>query len=162
MRKTAIATTLILVGAIAVFAADMTKQGYFEFTTVQDIQKLLPNTVPPQFAKVLEGNDKDCLTKPSQTKTVTLSQIKTLRQLTDKNQAINLLGNAYCQTATGFKYFTEAGKELTVEFDKVLDYDFSKKSTNTLTNGDRAANRTLLSRPSEKGVARQKESGKDR
>lgn len=162
MRKTAIATTLILVGAIAVFVADMTKQGYFELTSIQDIQRLIPNTVPPQFAKVLEGNDKGCLIKNSQTKPITLHQIKTLRQLTSKEQADNLLGNAYCQTAIGFKYLTEAGKELTVKFDKVLDYDFSENPTNTLTNRDRAADRTLLSRPSEKGVARQKESGKTR
>ena len=161
MRKSAIATSLLLTGAIALFASDMTKSGYWEFTSVQDIQKLIPNTVPPQFAKVLEGNDKDCLTKPNQTKPVSIAQIRTLRQLTDKEQTNNLLGNAYCQTATGFKYFTEAGKELTIKFDKVLDYDFSTSSTNTLTN-DRTADRPLLSRPSKEGMASQKTTAKVR
>lgn len=162
MRKTAIATTLILVSAIAVFVSDMTKSGYLEFTTVQDIQKLIPNTVPPQFAKVLEGNNKDCLTKPSQTKPVTLTQIRTLRQLTDREQVSNLLGNAYCQTATGFKYLTETRKELTIKFDNILDHDFSTSSTNSLTNRNRAVDRPLLSRPPEKGVVREKEKGKTR
>ena len=161
MRKSAIATSLLLVGAIALFASDMTKSGYWEFTSVQDIQKIIPNTVPPQFAKVLEGNDKDCLTKPNQTKPVSIAQIMTLRQLTDKEQTNNLLGNAYCQTATGFKYFTEAGKELTIKFDKVLDYDFSTSPTNTLTN-DRATDRPLLSRPSKEGVVSPKATAKVR
>ena len=155
MRKSAIATSSILLGAIALFASDMAKSGYWEFTSVQDIQKIIPNTVPPQFAKVLEGNDKDCLTKPNQTKPVTIAQIRTWRQLTDKEQVSNLLGNAYCQTSTGFKYFTEAGKELTVKFDNVLDYDFSKSPTNSLTN-DRTTDLPLLSRPSKEGVASQR------
>lgn len=160
MRKTAIATTLILVGAIAVFVADMTKQGHWEFTGLKDIQKAMPNTVSAKFAQVLSGDAKDCLTKPAQTKPVTLDQIKTLRQITDKEQSDRLLGNAYCQTATGFKYLTETGRELTVKFDKVLDYDFSPSSA-TLTNRDRATDRTLLIRPSKEGMAREKETGKN-
>jgi len=162
MRKTAIATSLILTVAIAVFVADMVKQSYWEFASIKDVQKLIPNTVPPQFAKVLDGNDKDCLTKPNQTKPVSLQQIKTLRQLTSKDEADKVLGNAYCQTATGFKYVTDFGKELTVKFNKVLDYGFSNTSKNTLTNRDRAADRTLLTRPPEKGMVSEKESGKTR
>ena len=161
MRKTAIVTSSILLVAIALFASDMTKSGYWEFTSVQDIQKIIPNTVPPQFAKVLEGNREGCLTIPKQTKPVTIAQIRTLRQLTDKEQVSNLLGNAYCQTSTGFKYFTEAGKELTVKFDNVLDYDFSTSPTNSLTN-DRTADRPLLSRPSKEGVASQRGTAKIR
>jgi hypothetical protein len=157
MRKTAIATSVILVGAIAVFVSDMAKSGYFEFTSIRDIQKIIPNTVSSQFAKVLDGSDKDCLTKPSQTKPVTLAQIKTLRQLTDKDQAANLLGNTYCQTATGFKYLTEAGKELNLKFDNILDYDFSTPASQSLTNRDRTTDRPMLTRPPEKGMARQKE-----
>ena len=161
MRKSAIATSLLLTGAIALFVSDMTKSGYLEFTSIPDIQKLIPNTVPPQFAKVLEGNSQGCLTKPSQTKPVTLTQIKTLRQLANKKQAADLLGNAYCQTAEGFKYLTESRKELTIKFSSVLDYDFSTSSTNSLSN-DRAADRTLLGRPSTQRVAREKEAAKVR
>lgn len=162
MRKSAIATWLILAGAIAVFVSDMTRSGYLEFTSVQDIQKILPNTVSPQFAKVLEGNDKDCLTKPNQTKPVSIAQIRTLRQLADKDQANNLLGNAYCQTATGFKYFTEVGKELTVKFDNILDYDFSASPTKSLTGDRGTTDRNLLSRPPEKGMVRKEEPRKTR
>ena len=72
MRKSAIATLLILTVSIVGFIADMTQQGYMVFTSVSDIKKTLPDFTPPQFVKVLEGNDKGCLTKPSQTKPVTL------------------------------------------------------------------------------------------
>ena len=162
MRKSAIATSLILTGAIALFVSDMTKSGYWEFTSVSDTQKIIPNTVPPQFAKVLEGNSKDCLTKPTQTKPVSLGQIKTLRQLTDKEQASNLLGNAYCQTAEGLKYITATGKELTIKFSSsFLDYDFSTSSANSLSN-DRAADPSLLARPSKERVASEKATAKTR
>ncbi len=153
MRKKAIATTLIMSAAIAFFVADMAKEGHFNFVSTKDIQKILPNTVPPQFAEILKGNTKDCLTVPNQTKPVTILQIRTLRQLTDKEQATALLGNAYCQTATGFKYLTESGSELIIKFDKVLDHDFG---------AERTTNKLMLSRPPEKGMVRQKESGKDR
>ena len=137
MRKTAIATSLILVGAIAVFVADMTKQGYFEFTSTQDIQKQIPKFTPPQFAKVLEGNDKGCLTKSTQTKPVTIAQIRTLRQLTDPNAIATLLGNPYCETDKGFKWMLESGKTLNLKLNETLDYDFSTDTAQSLTNKER-------------------------
>jgi len=155
MRKWTIASYTFLILSIGVIAIDSLKSGYMEFATVDDFKRLIPNTVPSQFAKLLEGNTDDCLTKPLQTKSVTLTQIRTLKQLTDKKQAETLLGNAFCETSKGFKYFTEAGKELTVSFDKALDYDFSTdKNANTLTNRNRAADPTLQRRPSANGVAK--------
>ena len=134
MRKTAIATSLILVGAIAVFVADMTKQGYFEFTSTQDIQKQIPKFTPPQFAKVLEGNDKGCLTKSTQTKPVTIAQIRTLRQLTDPNAIATLLGNPYCETDKGFKWMLESGKTLNLKLNETLYYDFITDTAQSLTS----------------------------
>lgn len=160
MRKMAIASYTLLILSIGAIALDSLKSGHMEFATVDDFKKLIPNTVPPQFAKLLEGNTDDCLTKPSQTKPVTLPQIRTLRQLTDKKQAETLLGNAFCETSKGFKYFTEAGKELTVSFDKAMDYDFSKnQDTNTLTNRNRAEPIPLHGRLQTPALDKQKESG---
>lgn len=159
MRKWTIASYTFLILSIGAIALDSLKSGYMEFAAVDDFKRLIPNTVPPQFAKLLEGNTDDCLTKPSQTKPVTLTQIRTLRQLTDKKQAETLLGNAFCETSKGFKYFTEAGKELTVSFDKVLDYDFSTDTkSNTLTNRNRAADPTLHGRLQTSALAKQRES----
>ncbi len=162
LSKTAIFSWLFMFGAIAVFVSDMTKSGYFEFTTFQDIQKLIPNTVPPQFAEILKGNDKDCLTIPNQRKPLSITQIRTLRQLTDKDKAANLLGNAYCQTATGFKYLMESGKEIQVNFDGVLDYDFSKDSQQLLINKGRTPRATdgSVDRPLQRGLSSQSSSPK--
>jgi len=162
MRKRAIITSLILLGSIALFVSDMLKSGYMEFVSFDDIKRLIPNTAPPQFAQVLEGNTSDCLTKPTnQTKPVSIAQIRTLRQLTDKEQIDTVLGNFFCQTTSGFKYLLESKKELIIKSGEILDYDFSTSNTRSLTN-DRTANRTLLRRSSEKGVASEKETRKIR
>jgi hypothetical protein len=162
MRKTAIASWLLLPVAITVFVSDTTKSGYFEFTTLQDIQKLIPNTVPPQFAEILKGNDKDCLTIPNQTKPLSTTQIKTLRHLADKDKVANLLGNAYCQTATGFKYLMESRKEIQVTFDGVLDYDFSKDSQQSLINKGRTPRATdgIVDQSLQRGLSSQSPSTK--
>jgi hypothetical protein len=132
MRNSAIATSAILFLSCVAIIADMTKQGHMEFTSAADIKKALPNITPPEFAKVIEGNDKGCLTKPSQTKPITIAQIRTLRQLTDPQSISVLLGNAYCETDKGFRWITESGKQL--DLDKALDYEFSSSESNTLTN----------------------------
>ena len=137
MRKSAIATSLILAASIAVFIADMTQKDYLVFTSVSDIKKTLPKFTPPQFAKVLEGNDKDCLTKSAQTKPVTVAQIRTLRQLTDANEIATLLGNPYCETDKGFKWILESGKTLNLKLNETLDYDFSTDTAQSLTNKER-------------------------
>ena len=67
MRKSAIATTLILSMSVVAFIADMTKQGYMVFTEATDIKKVLPSFVTPEFAKTVEANIKGCLTQGSQT-----------------------------------------------------------------------------------------------
>ena len=134
MRKSAIATTLILSLSVVAFIADLSKQGYMTLADATDVRNALPNITPPQFAEILKGNDKGCLTKLSQTKPVTLNQIRTLRQLTDPDAIAALLGNAYCQTATGFKWVTESGKELNLKYNKTLDYDFSQSAPQSLTN----------------------------
>jgi hypothetical protein len=139
MRKSAIATTLILSLSVVAIIADLSKQGYMSLADTNDIRNALPNITPPQFAKILKGNDKGCLTKPSQTKPVTLNQIRTLRQLTDPDAIAALLGNSYCQTATGFKWITESGKELNLKFNKTLDYDFSQSAPQSLTNKKRTS-----------------------
>lgn len=142
MRKSAIATTLILSLSVVAIIADLSKQGYMTLADTSDIRNALPNITPPQFAEILKGNDKGCLTKPSQTKPVTLNQIRTLRQLTDPDAIAALLGNSYCQTATGFKWVTESGKELNLKFNKTLDYDFSQSAPQSLTNKKRTSKET--------------------
>ena len=137
MRKSAIFSRLALIAMIAVFIADMTQQGYMVFTSVSDIKKMLPKFTPPQFAKVLEGNDKGCLTKSTQTKPVTIAQIRTLRQLTDPNAIATLLGNPYCETDKGFKWMLESGKTLNLKLNETLDYDFSTDTAQSLTNKER-------------------------
>jgi hypothetical protein len=139
MRKSAIATSLILTVSIAVFIADMTQQGYMVFTSVSDIKKTFPNINPPHFAKVLDGDDKGCLTKPSQTKPVTVAQIRTLRQLTDPDAIATLLGNPLCQTEKGAKWITESGKILNLKLGETLDYDFSTGTSQSLTNQERTS-----------------------
>jgi len=134
MRKSALITTGILALSFVVSIADITKQGYMDFTSATDIRTALPNLTSPQFAKVIEGNDKGCLAKKSQTKPITFSQIKTLRQLTDPKEIAVLLGNAYCETETGFRWVTESGKELNLKLNKTLDYDFSQTAPQSLTN----------------------------
>lgn len=152
MRKGKLITSLILTVAIAAIATDLTKTGYMEFTTISDIQSQFPNFTSPQFATILNGNDKGCLTSAKQTQKVSLQQIRTLRQLASPDEAQRLLGNAYCQTATGLKYLTESGQELTVKFNNILDYDFSSG----------AANKTMLTRSSKDGMARAKKTAKTR
>jgi len=139
MRKSAIATTAILLTSVVAFLADMAKQGYMEFTTASDIKKAIPNITPPEFVKVLDGNEKGCLTKPSQTKPVTINQVRTLRQLTKPDEVAALLGNPYCETQKGFRWMLESGKELNLKLDKTLDYDFSTSESNTLTNKKRTS-----------------------
>jgi hypothetical protein len=141
MRKSAIATTCILTASVVAFILDMTQQGYMVFTSAADIKKTLPTFNSQQFAQLLTGNDQGCLIKGAQTQKVTRRQINTLRKLTDLEQAKNLLGNAYCQTATGLVYLTESGKRLTVRIDKALDYDFDSESK-SLANKERTPKKT--------------------
>jgi hypothetical protein len=141
MRKSAFLTTGGFILSVVIFLGDMTKQGYWAFTDANDIKKALPTFNSQQFAQLLTGNDQGCLIKGAQTQKVTRSQINTLRKLTDLEQAKNLLGNAYCQTATGLVYLTESGKRLTVRIDKALDYDFDSESK-SLTNKERSPSKT--------------------
>ncbi len=141
MRKSAIATTALLTISVVAFILDMSKQNYMTFAEANDIKKALPTFNSQQFVQLLTGNDQGCLVKGSQTKKVTRSQINTLRKLTNLEQAKTLLGNAYCQTATGLVYLTESGKRLTVKIDKALDYDFDS-APKSLTNKERSPSET--------------------
>jgi hypothetical protein len=147
MRKSAIATTCILTASVVAFILDMTQQGYMTFTSAADIKKALPTFNSQQFAQLLTGNDKGCLIKGTQTQKVTRSQINTLRKLTDLEQAKNLLGNAYCQSASGLVYLSELGR-LTVKVDKVLDYEFDSVPK-SLANKERTPQKAdgLTNRP---------------
>ena len=138
MRHYPKATTFILIMSVVAFVASMAKEGYWQFATITDIQNLIPGN--PVLAKVLEGNSQGCLTKPSQTKPVTLTQVRTLRQLSSPDQVNTLLGNAYCETSTGLRYLTESGKEINIKFNQFLDHDFSQ---NTLAD-KRSSNPILL------------------
>lgn len=143
MRKSAIATTLLLTISAVAFILDMTQQGYMTFTSADDIKKALPNFTTPQFAQLLTGSDQGCLKKGTQTKKVTRAQINTLRQLTSPEQAQMVLGNAYCETAKGLVYLTESGKKLTLSFDQALDYDFDsapKSLSNTQERSSKESN----------------------
>ena len=156
MRKSAIATTTLLFVSVVAIIADMTQQGYMTFTSASDIKKALPNITPLEFAKVIEGNSEGCLTKPSQTKPVTVAQIRTLRQLTKPDEIATLLGNPFCATKDGTRWILESGKTLNLKANQVLDYDFSTNTPQSLTNTQKrspekangSANRTLPSRVS--------------
>lgn len=141
MRRSAILTTGGLVLSVVIFLADITKQGYWAFTDTNDIKKVLPSFVTPEFAKTVEANIKGCLTQGSQTQKITNQQIRKLKQLTDPNEIAALLGNAYCETDKGFTWVMESGKTLTLNYDKTLDYEFStpqslvKERPSKTTNG---------------------------
>jgi len=170
MRKSAILTTGGLVLSVVIFLADMTKQGYMVFTDTNDIKKVLPSFVTPEFAKTVESNIKGCLTQGSQTQKVTNQQIRKLKQLTDPitdpNEIAALLGNAYCETDKGFTWIMESGKTLTLKFDKTLDYEFStpqslvKERTSKKTNG--SVDRSLRSRVSAPSLIREREAVKSK
>ena len=138
MRKSAIATTAILTMSVVAFLLDMTQKDYMVFTNADDIKKALPNFNTQQFAQLLTGDSKGCLVQGSQSRPVTRKQINSLRNLTTLEQTQDLLGNAFCQTATGLVYLTESGKKITVKIDKALDYDFDSASQ-SLTNKERTS-----------------------
>lgn len=164
MRKSAILTTGGLVLSVVIFLADITKQGYWAFTDTNDIKKVLPSFVTPEFAKTVEANIKGCLTQGSQTQKITNQQIRKLKQLTDPNEIAALLGNAYCETDKGFTWVMESGKTLTLNYDKTLDYEFStsqslvKKRTSKTTNG--SVDKPLRERVSTPSLIREREAVK--
>ena len=164
MRKSAILTTGALVLSVVIFLADMTKQGYMAFTDTNDIKKVLPSFVTPEFAKTVEANIKGCLTQGSQTQKITNQQIRKLKQLTDPNEIAALLGNAYCETDKGFTWVMESGKTLTLNYDKTLDYEFStpqslvKERTSKTTNG--SVDKPLLERVATPSLIREREAVK--
>lgn len=155
MRRSAIATSAILTLSFVALLADVTQQGYMKFTNADDIKKTLPNLTPPQFAKVLEGNNEGCLTKGAQTKKVTTAQIRTLRQLTDPEAIAALLGNPLCQTEKGATWITESGKRLNLNLNNVLDYDFSTDTPQSLTNKKRTPQEAngIVDRPLQRRVS---------
>lgn len=164
MRKSALFTTGGLVLSVVIFLADMTKQGYWAFTDTNDIKKVLPSFVTPEFAKTVKGNIKGCLTQGSQTQKITNQQIRKLKQLTDPNQIAALLGNAYCETDKGFTWVMESGKTLTLNYDKTLNYEFStpqslvKERTSKTTNG--SVDKPLRERVSAPSLIREREAVK--
>jgi len=98
------------------------------------------NSIPKdsQFAKIIDGNTEGCLTKPSQTKPVDLSQIRALKTAKTAREAINILGNAFCETTDKtLRYFTANGKKIDISLvNDFLDYDFSSPTkTNQLHKG---------------------------
>lgn len=164
MRKSAILTTGGLVLSVVIFLADITKQGYWAFTDTNDIKKVLPSFVTPEFAKTVEANIKGCLTQGSQTQKITNQQIRKLKQLTDPNEIAALLGNAYCETDKGFTWVMESGKTLTLNYDKTLDYEFStpqslvKERPSKTTNG--SVDKPLRERVSAPSLIREREAVK--
>ena len=150
--------------SVVIFLADITKQGYWAFTDTNDIKKVLPSFVTPEFAKTVEANIKGCLTQGSQTQKITNQQIRKLKQLTDPNEIAALLGNAYCETQKGYTWATESGHNLTLNFDKTLDYEFStpqslvKERTSKTTNG--SVDKPLRKRVSAPSLIREREAVK--
>lgn len=164
MRKSALLTTGGFILSVVIFLADMTKQGYMAFTDANDIKKVLPSFVTPEFAKTVEANIKGCLTQGSQTKKITNKQIRTLKQLANPDDIAALLGNAYCETNKGYVWATESGQNLTLKFDKTLDYEFStpqslvKERTSQKTDG--SVDKPLRSRVSAPSLIRKREAVK--
>ena len=103
-----------LLTALVAFLLNMPEEGYLKFVDVRPIAET-------QLAKVLEGDTNDCLTTPSQTKPVPMSQALKLEGKTAK-QVLNELGNSFCEGKNGtLKYLTTSGKWLYVQIDKSLD-----------------------------------------
>lgn len=107
------------------FFSNMIEKDYLSFF---DPRELIPRE--STLAKVLEGDTTGCITKPNQTKPVTLDQIKSLKEAKTPREKLNILGNGFCETSLQtIKYITTTGRELHIKLDKSLDYDFSQSQS---------------------------------
>jgi hypothetical protein len=114
MKKRDIAINAGLLTALIAFFLNVPEEGYLKFVDLRPIAET-------QLAKVLDGDTQDCLTNPSQTKPVPMSQALNLEGKTGR-QAISELGNAFCEGKNStLKYLTTSGKWLYVQIDKTLD-----------------------------------------
>lgn len=123
MKILDIAINVLLAGAVVAISLNLPEDGYLKFVDVRPIAET-------QLAKVLDGDTQDCLTNPSQTKAVPMSQALSLEGKTAR-QAISELGNAFCQEKNNtLKYLTTSGKWLYVQINETLDepirYGFTK------------------------------------
>jgi len=132
MKLITIALVALPIIATSFFISNMVEKDYLAFHNPL-------NSIPKgsQFAKIIDGNTEGCLTKPSQTKPVDLSQIRALKTAKTAREAMNILGNSFCETTDKtLRYFTANGKKIDISLDKVLDYDFSSTTkTNQLHKG---------------------------
>lgn len=130
---------------------NLPEEGYLKFVDLRPIAET-------QLAKVLDGDTQGCLTNPSQTKPVPMSQALNLEGKTAR-QAIAELGNAFCEEKNNtLKYLTTSGKWLYVQVNETLDepikYGFNapeaaSTATSTKTGRAAASGSVLLPRESQ-------------
>ena len=114
MKKRDMAIDAVLLTASIAFLLNMPEEGYLKFVDVRPIAET-------QLAKVVEGDATGCLTTPSQTKLVLMSQALALEGKTAK-QALNELGTSFCEGKNStIKYLTTSGKYLYLQLGKSLD-----------------------------------------
>ena len=146
MKKLDIAINALLLGALIAISLNLPEEGYLAFVDLRPIAET-------QLAKVLDGNADDCLTTPSQTKPVPMSQALKLEGKTTR-QVLKEFPNYFCEgkkgTVSYIKFLTDSSKQLYVQIDKSLDepirYGFSPpEAASTATTTE--TGRTAPSRP---------------
>jgi hypothetical protein len=122
MKLITIGLVALPIVATSFFISNMVEKDYGAF---HNPLNFLPKD--SQFAKIIEGNTEGCLTKPSQTKPVDLSQIRALKTAKTLREAAVIAGNSFCETTDKtLRYFTTNGKKIDISLDKILDYDLSR------------------------------------
>lgn len=146
MKKRDIAINALLLGALIAISLNLPEEGYLAFVDLRPIAET-------QLAKVLDGNTEDCLTTPSQTTPVPMSQALKLEGKTTR-QVLKEFPNYFCEAKRGtvsyLKFATDSGKQLYVQIDQSLDtpirygFDPPKAEPSAPTT---EAGRTAASRP---------------
>jgi hypothetical protein len=155
MKKCDIAIDALLLGALIAIFFNLPEEGYLAFVDLRPIAET-------QLAKVLDGNTEDCLTTPSQTTPVPMSQALKLEGKTTR-QVLKEFPNYFCEgkkgTVSYIKFLTDSSKQLYVQIDKTLDepikYGFTKPeavspATTTKARRTSEAGSVLLPRESQK------------
>lgn len=117
MKKLDIAINAGLGVALIAISLNLPEEGYLTFVDLRPIAET-------QLAKVLDGNTDDCLTTPSQTRPVPMSEALKLEGKTTR-QVLKEFPNYFCEgkkgTVTYLKFLTDSTKQLYVQLDQGLD-----------------------------------------
>jgi hypothetical protein len=117
MKKRDIAINLALPALVIAFLLNMAEEGYLKFVDLRPIAET-------ELAKVLDGNKDDCITIPTQTTPVPMSQALKLEGKTVR-QVLKEFPTYFCEGRSGaikyFKFLTDSTIPLYVTFEKSLD-----------------------------------------